>query len=1220
MASRGTPGGTEVGKAYVTVVPQAQGFGKYLEAITVPAAEEAGGKSSEKWHERFSPSKLAQRIGSSLKSSLGAVATGIGMQAGQLMAQAMSGGFERLKSIDTASAKLRGLGMDASTSSEVMANALASVKGTAFGMGEAATTAAGAVAAGIRPGAQLEQVLKNVANAAAATDSSMGDMGAIFNKVATTNKATNESLLQVADRGLPIYQKLAEQLGVTTSDVEKMASKGQIDFQQFSDAAAAAAGTVAEEMGTTATGSMQNFGAALSRLGAAALGGVFEGIGPAFKEFTTWVDGATTKVKPFAQEFGQKLVEAGQRTVVWIRNDAVPVFRDQIIPAIKGVVGAVSNAVGWIAANREWLAPLIVGVTSFVGALYAVGRATAVFNAITAAGGLLRYVSSIKLVTTLTTGWATAQKLLNVVLSLNPIGLVVAAIAALAAGLVYAYHHSETFRNIVDGAFSKVKDAASAVVGWFTGTLVPAFQAVWGFLKEAFQAGVEFVRAQVDGWVGAYHTVSAAFAAAGDWISSVWETIKGAFAAAIAWLDSTFSPWGRRIHAILVLPINLAQTLIGAAWDWITARFQQAAGWLGGVFAAAWALVETWIVTPFNNAVNLVAAGWDWVVNKFNAAWTAITGWVNNQWNQLTGMLGSVIDSAKAWIETTWSSILAGFSTFWGNVTGWVNNQWNQLTGMLRGPVDQAKAWIDTALEGIRGAFSAAVDFIRNTWDGIVEAVKKPIRFVMKTVIDDGLIAGFNKIADFANSPRLDPVTPPGFAAGGYVDLPWSASNRDPYMGWTPRGPIRFEGEEFIVNREATRRNRGLLEAINSGRIRGFQGGGFLGDVGNAVGAVIDGLTELLTDPAGYFNGLLDRLLGGIKSSPILSAIVGIPRKLVSMIVDWVTSKLAELFGAGGQGMPVDGPITSPYGWRDGPFFGRELHDGVDIGAPMGTPVKSVLAGVVKQAGWAGGYGNMVTILSGAIEMFYAHMSEILTQVGAMVRAGQIIGKVGSTGASTGPHLHWGAKKDGRSVDPLSLVSRGAADGAFSHGTGVERWRGIAIQAMQMAGLPMQYLPLLLHRMEVESGGNPNAINLWDSNAAAGTPSKGLMQTIDPTFYAYAGHLASLGPYNPLANIYAAIRYTLARYGLGGIERAWGGRLGYASGTRSARRGLAWVGERGPELVRFNGGERVWNTIDSQRMAGTQFVFAPTYSDERSVRRDFEDFRHAARSLAIQGV
>mgnify|MGYP000847837250 CR=1 FL=1 len=1185
--------GVEVGKAYVTVVPQAQGFGKYLEAITVPAAGEAGGKSSEEWGKKFNPSALASRLGAGLKTGFANIAAGIGMHAGQLMAQAMSGGFERLKSIDTASAKLRGLGMDASTSSEVMANALASVKGTAFGMGEAATTAAGAVAAGIRPGAQLEQVLKNVANAAAATDSSMGDMGAIFNKVATTNKATNESLLQVADRGLPIYQKLAEQLGVTTSDVEKMASKGQIDFQQFSDAAAAAAGTVAEEMGTTATGSMQNFGAALSRFGAAALGGVFEGIGPAFKEFTTWVDGATEKVKPFAQQLGQDLVGKGRQAIEWIKTDA--------IPTVGKIKDTLVGAYEWVQSNREWLEPVAVGILAIVGAWKA-------------------YATTMAVVKSVQTAFTAVQAALNVVMAANPIGIVVLALTGLVAGLVYAYKHSETFRNIVDGAFAKVKDAASAVVGWFTGTLVPAFQAVWEWLKNAFQSGAGFIRAQIDSWVGAYHTVSDAFTAAGDRISSVWETIKGAFAAAITWLDSTFSPWGRRIHAILVLPINLAQTLIGAAWDWITARFQQAADWLSGVFATAWALIETRIVTPFNNAVNLVAAGWDWIINKFNAAWTAITGWVNNQWNQLTGLLGSVIDSAKAWIETTWSGILAGFSTFWGNVTGWVNNQWNQLTGLLRWPVDQAKAWIDAALEGIRGAFSAAVDFIRNAWDGIVEAVKKPIRFVMKTVIDDGLIAGFNKIADFANSPRLDPVTPPGFAAGGYVDLPWSASNRDPYMGWTPRGPIRFEGEEFIVNREATRRNRGLLEAINSGRIRGFQGGGFLGGIGNAVGAVIDGLTELLTDPAGYFNGLLDRLLGGIKSSPILSAIVGIPRKLVSMIVDWVTSKLAELFGAGGQGMPVDGPITSPYGWRDGPFFGRELHDGIDIGAPMGTPVKSVLAGVVKQAGWAGGYGNMVTILSGAIEMFYAHMSEILTQVGAMVRAGQIIGKVGSTGASTGPHLHWGAKKDGRSVDPLSLVSRGAADGTFSHGAGVERWRGVAIQAMQMAGLPMQYLPLLLHRMEVESGGNPNAINNWDSNAAAGTPSKGLMQTIDPTFYAYAGHLASLGPYNPLANIYAAIRYTLARYGLGGIERAWGGRLGYASGTRSARRGLAWVGERGPELVRFNGGERVWSTIDSQRMAGTQFVFAPTYSDERSVRRDFEDFRHAARSLAIQGV
>ena len=142
-------------------------------------------------------------------------------------------------------------------------------------------------------------------------------------------------------------------------------------------------------------------------------------------------------------------------------------------------------------------------------------------------------------------------------------------------------------------------------------------------------------------------------------------------------------------------------------------------------------------------------------------------------------------------------------------------------------------------------------------------------------------------------------------------------------------------------------------------------------------------------------------------------------------------------------------------------------------------------------------------------------------------------------------------------------------------GAGVERWAGVAAQAMALAGLPAQYLPLLLQRMNVESGGNPNAINLWDSNAAAGTPSMGLMQTIGPTFNAYAGPLRDRGITDPLANIYAAIMYTLARYGLGGLPRAWGGTGGYALGTGSAAPGWSLVGEQGPEWMRFRGGEQV---------------------------------------------
>lgn len=114
-------------------------------------------------------------------------------------------------------------------------------------------------------------------------------------------------------------------------------------------------------------------------------------------------------------------------------------------------------------------------------------------------------------------------------------------------------------------------------------------------------------------------------------------------------------------------------------------------------------------------------------------------------------------------------------------------------------------------------------------------------------------------------------------------------------------------------------------------------------------------------------------------------------------------------------------------------------------------------------------------------------------------------------------------------------------------GAGVERWRGVALRALAMTGSPLSWIGSLLRRMNQESGGNPRAINLWDSNARRGTPSKGLMQTIDPTFYAYAGSLAPLGPYNPLANIVASIRYANARYGAAPV--GWNRPGGYRYGT-----------------------------------------------------------------------
>ncbi|MCJ2184256.1 M23 family metallopeptidase [Novosphingobium sp. 1949] len=122
-------------------------------------------------------------------------------------------------------------------------------------------------------------------------------------------------------------------------------------------------------------------------------------------------------------------------------------------------------------------------------------------------------------------------------------------------------------------------------------------------------------------------------------------------------------------------------------------------------------------------------------------------------------------------------------------------------------------------------------------------------------------------------------------------------------------------------------------------------------------------------------------------------------------------------------GMPVAGHITSPYGMRRHPILGYvRMHAGIDFGAPYGSPIHAVAAGRVTFAGRHGGHGNYVRIQhSGGLATGYGHMSRIAVRAGTQVQAGQIIGYVGSTGLSTGPHLHLEAYRDGHTINPAGL-------------------------------------------------------------------------------------------------------------------------------------------------------------------------------------------------------
>jgi len=122
--------------------------------------------------------------------------------------------------------------------------------------------------------------------------------------------------------------------------------------------------------------------------------------------------------------------------------------------------------------------------------------------------------------------------------------------------------------------------------------------------------------------------------------------------------------------------------------------------------------------------------------------------------------------------------------------------------------------------------------------------------------------------------------------------------------------------------------------------------------------------------------------------------------------------------GGGGQfSWPVNGPITSSFGWR----WGR-MHEGIDIGAPMGAPIGASASGRVIVAGWSGGYGNLVVVSHGSIATAYAHMSRIAVSVGQEVGRGTVLGAVGCTGHCFGPHVHFEVRVNGVPQNPVNYL------------------------------------------------------------------------------------------------------------------------------------------------------------------------------------------------------
>ncbi|OFS72787.1 hypothetical protein HMPREF3167_07260 [Trueperella sp. HMSC08B05] len=284
----------ELARAYVQIIPSMRGAGKTIQAelngADISSRVSKSGTSMG--------AKLTTAMQKTMKRGLvvGAAATG------GLMATALTKGFGRLRAFEQAEKSMAGMGLSAQQVSVVMGNANAAVEGTAFGLDAAATAAKSLVTAGVAPGEKLQRVLGLIGDTAAQAGTDFNTMGLIWNKVFAKGKLQGDEAMQLMEAGIPVYQLVAEQLGITAEEAMALGQKGQISAEIFADAMESQFKGSALSMGDTVTGSFQNVLAALGRLGQGVLGGPFADLPALFTTVRDKINAITPAVTAMSTE------------------------------------------------------------------------------------------------------------------------------------------------------------------------------------------------------------------------------------------------------------------------------------------------------------------------------------------------------------------------------------------------------------------------------------------------------------------------------------------------------------------------------------------------------------------------------------------------------------------------------------------------------------------------------------------------------------------------------------------------------------------------------------------------------------------------------------------------------------------------------------------------------------------------------------------------------
>lgn len=793
----------------------------------------------------------------------------------------------------------------------------------------------------------------------------------------------------------------------------------------------------------------------------------------------------------FKQMLAVELAPVAERVFGAI-GDSMTWLKDTAVPALREMAD-------WVGRNKDVLTALAIAVGSMAAGI-AIART-----------GLLAFTAAQRVMNIMTLLSTKGIQGLNIAMRANVFGLIAGAIVGLVAGLTWFFTSTET---------------GKAIWASFTAAITTG----WEWVKNAFAVAWAFIQPILSGLWTALKVVGAIlFTAVVTPFQIGWQLIS----AAVMWAwNSIIKPaWDG---------MKLGLQVLGQFFTWVwTAVIQPTWNALGAGIAWVWnAIIKpTWDALKF--ALSLVGAAFSFYWNNvIKPVWDALGAgikWVwdtviRPAWDAMKIALGAVGDFFT-WV---WNSIIKPAWDALGAGIQWVAD--NVIHPVFNG--------IQRGLDLVKSAFRNAVDMIGSVWNEMREKTAAPVRFVIDTVYNKGIVAVWNKVAGWLgmDEKTLD-VMPLTFASGGV--LPGYTPGRDVHKFINPSTGqgLELSGGEAIMRPEWTRAVGGpdAVDRMNRDARRGLPLGHAHANGGVlqfAAGGVLPGWEMLTTDiqramaasVANAFPG--QRITSGTRYQDVGS---GFDNHMAGRAIDFAPS------GALAAWIAREYPNTAELFWDPGP----NIKNGAPTGAigghsdhvhwAMAEIVDPYTGDVISHDGPGGGGGSVIGSL------VRSAMDKIMDPIMSAIPEGP--GLIGGLGKGFGTKV-WDEFKGWI----LSKVPSAGGSGAYGDwvGTpGVEQFRGLVEKLLKEKGQPLSLVGSVLRRMNQESGGNPNAINLWDSNAAAGIPSKGLMQTIDPTFQAYKDPGFD-NIWDPESNIRASMNYALARYG--SLSAAYDRAGGYDNG------------------------------------------------------------------------